>query len=172
LDIAERNRLRPPDRRAAAHPAQIEGTPSLSGNGRFLAYLTPTDKVFVRRLGSERRERVDIAPPGEQFECPARLDGDSTECHHFVSFSDDGRSVSFDTWRKSSGRLDIGTYVRDRRAKTTVRVDVGSRGQKGSSAEPSMISKDGRYVAFTSDAPLVAGDDVFGGDTFLHGPLH
>jgi Tol biopolymer transport system component len=88
-----------------------------------------------------------------------------------LSISGDGRIVAFGSTNSSlspPGSMPENLVVRDRTARTTVIVDLGTAGQptNGNSHNP-MISRNGRYVAFTSTAAdLVAGDtnrmpDVF-----------
>jgi hypothetical protein len=78
------------------------------------------------------------------------------------SISARGRHVAFDSTARlvrndTNGVRDV--YVRDRSTGTLQRVSVSSAGRQGTrkSFEPA-ISGNGRYVAFTSRARLVAGD--------------
>jgi len=60
-------------------------------------------------------------------------------------------------------------FVRDRRTGTTRRVSLGSGGIQGNKASASpVISADGRFVAFNSDASnLVPGDTNDTSDAFV-----
>jgi Tol biopolymer transport system component len=91
------------------------------------------------------------------------------------SISRDGRYVAFASHANnlvmgdSNGQRDV--FVRDRRARKTVRVNVSNTGLQamgGMSLEPS-ISDDGRYVTFRSYAEnLVGGDTNAHTDVFVH----
>ena len=89
------------------------------------------------------------------------------------SISSDGRYVAFTSDASdlvdgdTNGEDDV--FVRDRQTSTTT-VSVASDGTQGDkpSTDPE-ISRDGRYVAFASEAStLVAGDENGFGDVFLH----
>jgi Tol biopolymer transport system component len=90
------------------------------------------------------------------------------------SLSGDGRRVAF-----LSGATNLpavpprtpGThvFVRDLAARSTVAVDVDRAGRpgRGTAWGAPAISRDGRFVAFTSDAPLVPGDTDHRADVFV-----
>jgi Tol biopolymer transport system component len=91
-----------------------------------------------------------------------------------ASISVDGRYVAFSSIASNlisgdtNGVQDI--FLRDTQTGTTTRVSVDSSGVQGNggSASP-VISADGRYVAFVSDASnLVSGDTNVNADIFLH----
>lgn len=94
------------------------------------------------------------------------------------SISGDGSKVAFasaaDNLVPEDGNDEIDVFVRDRVARTTVRVSLSSLGFEGVGASLSpVISADGNWVAFTSYAPnLVLGDlngvTGAGSDVFLH----
>lgn len=96
---------------------------------------------------------------------------------HSPSISADGRYVAFVSEATnlvagdSNGVADI--FVRDTVAGVTGRVSVDSAGNQanGASSRP-LLSKDGRYVLFESQAAnLVAGDSNGAGDIFIHDRL-
>lgn len=96
---------------------------------------------------------------------------------HKSALSTDGRWLVFGSEASnlvpgdSNAQRDI--FVRDRLMGTTTRVSVSTAGVQanGSSYEP-VISGDGRFVAFESDATnLVAGDTNGVRDVFLHDAL-
>jgi Tol biopolymer transport system component len=89
--------------------------------------------------------------------------------------SADGKFVAFNSWsdnlvpHDTNGQPDV--FVRDLTRGLTRRVSVDTAGEQadGSYALVSDISKDGRYVLFSSDAGnLVPGDTNAQGDVFLH----
>ncbi len=87
--------------------------------------------------------------------------------------SSNGRFVAF--WSSASNLVRGDTngtddvFVRDRRANTTARVSVSSRGVQGDRlSQAGWITGDGRYVAFVSQATnLVPGDRNSTADVFV-----
>jgi Tol biopolymer transport system component len=153
--------------------------PALSADGRFVAFGSPDVSklvagdtngqadIFVRDRQSATTERVNLGPGGAQangYSSGAELSADG----RFVAFvSEASNLVAGDT----NGRYDI--FVRDRQSGTTERVSVGPGGAQadgtlGGGSRP-VISADGRFVAFYSDASnLVAGDTNGRNDVFVH----
>jgi hypothetical protein len=93
------------------------------------------------------------------------------------SISADGRYVGF---RSEASNLVSGdtngfqdVFVRDRQTGTTTRVSVDSSGVEGNwMSDDPLISADGRYVAFSSEASnLVSGDTNDYKDVFVHDRL-
>jgi Tol biopolymer transport system component len=114
-------------------------------------------------LFAQTTQRVTVSMDGTQG------NGDS----NFVSISEDGRYVAFDSVASNlvpgdtNGSSDI--FVRDRRSGAIERVSVDSGGIQGNDASyyPS-ISADGRYVAFGSYATnLVSADSNGQPDIFV-----
>lgn len=110
--------------------------------------------VFVRDLNALTTTRVSVATDGTQG------NGAST----FPMFSDNGRFVVFSSAATNLVADDTNAvqdiFVRDRVLNTTTRVSLANDGSQanGFSTFP-LISGDGRFVAFSSDATnLVAGD--------------
>jgi cysteine-rich repeat protein len=120
--------------------------------------------VFVRDLGAGVTTRVSVASDGT--EANAR----STR----PVVSPDGRWVAFESTASnlvagdSNGASDV--FVHDRMTATTVRASVGTGGTQGSGASfAAMLSADGRFVLFESDAPDLVPDDTNATrDVFLH----
>ncbi len=90
------------------------------------------------------------------------------------SISDDGRYVAFESLASNpvagdtNGFSDI--FVRDRIARTTIRISISSDGVQGNGDlfSPS-ISADGKHVAFCSRASNLVSDDTNGtADVFVH----
>jgi len=151
--------------------------PSISADGRYVVFqseasnLVPGDTngdcdVFVHDRVSGSTERVNMSSDGTQAN------------HHCVSppsISADGRYVAFVSHASTLVRNDTNAhydvFVHDRFTDSTERVSVASDGTQatGSSFYAPMISADGRYVAFTSEASnLVAGDTNGFDDVFVH----
>ncbi len=151
------------------------GNPSLSGNGRFVAFesaadnLVPGDTnqqtdIFVhdRLLGIT--ERVSLNSRGEQ------ADGWSAA----ASISDDGRHVSFVSAAANlvpgdtNQQADIFLYHRV--TGKTLRISIASDGAQGNgpSSMPA-ISGDGTVIAYVSESDnLVTGDTNGQADVFVY----
>ncbi len=130
---------------------------SVSDNGRYVAFSSAASNVvagdangssdvFVRDMVAGTTERVSVGFVGE-------ASGSSSS----PQISADGRFVAFDSDAddlvSGDDNLSYDVFVRDRLSGSTERVSVGPSGQQGEddSESPSM-SRDGRYIAFDSDA--------------------
>lgn len=149
-------------------------TPSISGDGRFVAFESDASNlvdgdsngqsdVFVHDRQSGTTTRVSLDSSGAQGNL-----GSSS-----ASISGDGRLVAFRSRASNlvasdtNGVDDI--FVHDRQTGATTRVSLNSGGAQGDrfSFTPA-ISADGRFVAFASDATnLVAGDSNVQFDIFV-----
>ena len=153
-------------------------TPSISANGRWVAFATDAPnlqgkgigqytQVVVRDRAAHKTSLVSLDTSG------ARGEGDSME----PVISANGRWVAFQTIALlvgSDGNLSYDIYLRDRTAHRTVLVSLSSAGVQGigDSVMPG-ISADGRYVAFLSEAANLVPDDTNGlQDVFVRWPLH
>lgn len=138
----------------------------VSADGRYVVFdRSDTIMLFDRISGVT--ERVDLSHEG------APANGASGE----PAISRDGRYVAFQSRADNlvpgdtNGATDV--FVRDRKARTTVRASVSATGDQASgfSFRP-RISHDGRFVAFESTADnLVPGDDNGNPDIFVHDML-
>jgi Tol biopolymer transport system component len=149
-------------------------SPSISGNGRFVAFesyasdLVPGDgngviDVFVRDVVARTTARASVDTNG----------GDGNDWSWSASISANGRFVAFQSLatdlvsNDGNGTYDV--FVRDIAAGVTTRVSVDTAGgdANGASTSPS-ISADGRLVAFQSSASdLIAGDGGGKTDIFV-----
>jgi Tol biopolymer transport system component len=149
--------------------------PSISGDGRYVAFTTYSDNlvpgdtngtgdVFVRDLKAGTTERVSVSSSG--------VEGNNAS--HLSSVSREGRYVAFQSGADNlvagdnNGVDDI--FVHDRQTGETKRVSVNSLGVEGRDgcARPS-ISGSGRYVTFDSRSNnLVRGDTNRQCDIFVH----
>ncbi len=153
--------------------------PVISGDGRYVAFnsdasnLAPEDTnfsldVFVRDRATQVTRRVSIGPGG------AQADGYSVE----PAISADGRYVVFQSYASNLVADDTNdtpdVFVRDRVTHETSRVSVGSGGVQGNSASGQAdISRNGRYVAFSSSAAnLVLSDTNSLQDVFVRDRVH
>jgi Tol biopolymer transport system component len=150
--------------------------PSLSGDGRFVAFESDADNlvngdtnlkrdVFVRdrQNGTTRRMSVDSAGVEADDWCVS------------PSISADGRYVVFDSM---ASNLDPGdtnpfrdVFVHDRFTKTTTIVSVDAAGvPPGGDSFGARISPDGRLVCFCgTSGGFVPGDNNGAMDDFVHG---
>jgi Tol biopolymer transport system component len=167
-------------RRVSVHSNGVQanhrsGEPFLSGNGRFIAFWSQAGNLvvgdtnnftdaFVHDRTSRKTRRVSLRSNGVQG------NGDSED----PVISANGRFVAFESTATNlvggdtNGVQDI--FVHDRRTKKTTRVSRRSNGVQGNgeSRDP-VISADGRYVAFESDATNLVGGDTNGvSDVFVH----
>jgi Tol biopolymer transport system component len=149
---------------AGAQGNAFSGFPTMSADGRFVAFLSFATNlvagdtngsydVFVRDRQAGTTERVSVDSAG--------VEGNDNS--YFASISADGRFVAFVSHATNlvpgdtNGAADI--FVRDRQGGTTERVSLDSSGVEGNGPSdfPS-ISADGRYVVFLSRSTnLVAG---------------
>lgn len=146
----------------------------MTPDGRFIVFmsaagtLVPNDNngredIFVRDRLNGTTERVSVA-------------SDETEANHtsfFSSISADGRYVTFDSMASNLFPDDTNNvsdiFVRDLLTGTTERISVDSFETQGngSSTDP-LISADGLFVAFRSNASNLVGGDTNGdGDIFV-----
>jgi len=120
--------------------------------------------LLAANLGAQSTTRVSVDSTG----------GEADDHSDKPSISADGRYVAFQSWASNlvagdaAGRRDI--FVHDRAGGTTTRVSVGIGGAEANNNSGSpVLSADGRYVVFWSDASnLVVGDTNGDADVFLH----
>ncbi len=148
--------------------------PAISANGRFVAFvssaanLVPSDTngsrdVFVHDRQTEQTERVSVDSAGGQADDASRSPSLSSD-GQLVAFASDAQNlVPRDTNR------DRDVFVHDRRTGVTERVSVNSAGYGSiQPADGSVISGDGRFVAFhATDGNLVADDTNRRRDVFV-----
>lgn len=159
--------------RATAFPggdanASSDG-PVLSSTGAYLVFetwannLVPDDRagywdVMLRDMAAGTTERVSLSSAGGD------PDGDSAG----GAVSADGRYVAFQSNADNlvagdtNGYTDI--FVRDRVARTTVRISTGYDGSQanGNSNRHVTMSDDGNFVCFQSDASNLVPNDTNG----------
>ena len=147
--------------------------PEISANGEHVAFVTYASNlidgdtngaldVFVRDRVDNVTTRVSVGPGGAQ--------AISASLHPTISA--DGRYVAFDSNAMNlvagdtNGVPDV--FVRDQLDETTSRISVGSGDTEADrhSGQPS-ISVNGRYVAFRSQADLIAKDTNGAADVYV-----
>ena len=167
--------------RASGAPAngasgEIYG-PAISARGRYVAFASQATNlvqgdtnqnldVFVHDRRTGTTERVSLGLGGAQG------NGASSDLD-YPAISADGRYVAFSSDADNLVRGDTNeatdVFVRDRRTGITERVSLGrGRAQANGGSHGPVISADGRYVAFSSDADnLVRGDTNEATDVFV-----
>ncbi len=149
--------------------------PSVSGNGRFIAFESQAtnlvshdtnqeNDVFVHDRVTGKTERISVATDGTEGNGESRS----------PSISANGRFVAFQSYADNlvegdeNNATDI--FVRDRKKKTTVRVSLRTDGGEANheSFHPSISAK-GRSIVFESRASNLAASDANDKlDVFLH----
>ncbi|MBI1815944.1 MAG: PD40 domain-containing protein [Deltaproteobacteria bacterium] len=147
---------------------------SISADGHYVALVSDASNLvagdtngfadaFVHDRMTGATERVSVDSTGAQ----------SNGRTYTASISADGRYVAFGSGASNLVTGDthgyVAVFVHDRMTGATELGSVDSTGAAGSgTAYAASISADGRYVAFASDARLVAGDTNANGDVFVH----
>ncbi len=146
---------------------------SISADGRYVAFSSAADNlvegdtnnatdVFVHDRQNRSTSRVSVSNSGDE--------GSGTN----PSISADGRFVLFDSGSTNlvSGDINdsVDVFVHDRQTGTTSRVSVSSSGEEGDDrSENPVVTADGRYIVFDSEATnLVSGDTNNFDDVFVH----
>ena len=152
----------------------------LSGDGRYVVFESAAtnlvaddtnnmEDIFVKDIQTGATTRVSLASS-----TGAQADGDSRG----AAISSDGRYVAFESAATNlvgvdtNGQNDV--FVRDLQTGITTLVSVDSAGVQAIGVSrnypiPISISRDGRFVVFTSRATnLVSGDTNAAEDVFVH----
>ena len=181
-DIFLRDRLSGVTERISVSDAEAQGngtssSPSLSGDGRYVAFVSDATNlvsgdtntwrdIFVRDRLSGVTVRASVSSQEGQANGHSSLPSISAD-GRFVAFTSAATGLigplAFDT----NGVDDV--FCRDLVNGSTGRVSISSTAQgNGASSSPS-ISADGRFVAFASSASnLVTGDTNSKTDVFVH----
>lgn len=169
--------------RVSVHSNGIEAvnghssSPSISADGRYVAF----ESAAINLVGGDTNGLIDIFVHDRETHATIRVNV-STERYqafggysYYPSISADGRYVAFVSEATNlvpgdtNKSADI--FVHDRVKGATTRVNVATGGAEavgGASTQP-VISADGRYVAFASEATnLVPGDTNGFADIFVH----
>lgn len=158
------------DSTADGYGSSVSTNPAVSGDGRYVAFVTLdafvaadtnwAGDVYVYDRVTGTYEIASVSSAGEVAQpcgCDAWLDPSCFCDQHGLSgdpsISADGRYVAFGSFAANLVAGDTfqtyDVFVHDRATRTTVRVAPGR--------DPS-ISADGRFVAFASEQALVAAD--------------
>ena len=151
--------------------------PAISADGRYVAFgsvatnLVPEDTngfadIFVKDLQTGIIARASTTAGGTQ--------GNNSSHRSFLAA--DGRYVAFESDATNlvpgdtNGGSDV--FVKDLQTDAITRVSTSADGTQGNSfSDDPLISADGRYIAFSSEATnLVPGDTNGGSDVFVKNP--
>jgi Tol biopolymer transport system component len=178
-DVFVRDLMQGETSRVSVDSDGVEGNehsagPSLSADGRYVVFISSATNL----VEGDTNGAADVFRHDRQTGVTVRVSVDSNEIQanddsHHPTVSSDGRYVAFRSMATNlvtgdtNGDHDI--FVRDVQLGTTARVSVtGTGAQANSSASDAMISADGRYVSFYSDATnLVFGDTNATTDVFI-----
>ena len=151
------------------------GLPSLSADGRYMAFTSNAANlvagdtngfgdVFVHDRLTGATTRVSLASGGTQANDDAGAPAISGDGRYVAFASQATNLVAGDT----NAAYDV--FLRDTQSGVTTRISVASDGaQANNGSGAPAISADGRYVAFSSTASNLAGDDRNGeADIFVH----
>ncbi|MEN6545889.1 MAG: Ig-like domain-containing protein [Armatimonadia bacterium] len=156
---------------------QGSGSPDISADGRYVAFASHATNLVAGDTNGYEDNFVHDRTTGVTTRVSVSTGGAQANYHCFApAISADGRYVAMYTSatnlvaQTTNGRTHA--FVHDRTTSTTSLVSVATGGAEGNdgSLRP-VLSGDGRYVAFSSDASnLVAGDtngrrDIFVRDT-------
>jgi Tol biopolymer transport system component len=182
-DVFIRIRTAGKTRRVSVSSAGAQGNgnslePAVSANGRFVAFTSAATNlvggdnnvstdIFVHDRKTGKTRRVSVSSAGVQ----------GNNSSNTATISADGRYVAFRSLATNlvagdtNGSDDV--FVRDRSAGRTRRVSVGFDGaQANGDSLSAKIAGSGRFVAFSSLATNLIGDDFNAlQDVFLRGPL-
>jgi Tol biopolymer transport system component len=151
--------------------------PAISADGRYVAFVSHAsnlvngdtngdEDVFVHDRITRQTERVSVSSSGTQGNDVSLDPAISADGRYVAFYSDADNLVSNDqsTWSD--------VFVRDRLTGQTTMVSVSSEGSQGiwESFGPA-LSADGRYVTFTSENDLAAGDQNNCMDIYVHEKL-
>ncbi len=159
-------------------------SPTISDDGRYVAFVSWADNlvrgdtnslmdVFVRDTQTGATNRVSVSSNGTQGNDRGYWSSISGDGSHVLFMSYSSNLVSGDTNGYQDYLNGNDVFVHNIKTGTTTRVSVSSNGTQGNAGSiPVGISRDGRYVAFNSEATnLVPGDTNGVDDIFLHDTL-
>ena len=167
---------------AGAQGNRRSQSPELDRTGRFVAFYSEasnlvtgdtnnTRDVFVHDRQSHTTERISVSSAGVQGNGPSGFSGGAGGCPR-TEISANGRWVVFESAASNLVAGDTNNladiFVRDRLTGQTERVSLDGAGNEleGFSSSPS-ISRDGRFVAFTTANAAVPEDTNFAFDVFI-----
>ncbi len=166
--------------RVSLSSSAVEGNgssnePAISADGRYVAFYSGADNLVAGDSNFANDVFVHDRQTGDTTLVSVDSNGlQGNGSSDMPAISADGRFVAFPSEASNlvAGDSNFATdvFVHDRQTGATTMVSVNSNGLQGNlySAGP-VITVDGRYVAFLSDADnLAAGDSNSNQDVFVH----
>jgi Tol biopolymer transport system component len=143
---------------------------AISADGRYVAFSSIADDLVATDTNGKMDVFVRDLQSGTTTLVSVNKDGTDSGTHgsHYPEISADGRFVTFyslaDNLVATDNNAMGDTFVRDLQSRTTTLVSVNKEGTDSANghSNPSMISADGRVVAFQSDADDLATADTNG----------
>lgn len=148
-----------------------ESPPAISGDGRFVAYVSFADNLvsndtngyadaFLYDRSTSTTTRVSVASDGEQGNQQT-----ASSVGNSVAISADGRLIAFRSFASNLVSNDTNSFedafIHDRISGETVIVSISTNNVQANNAIESVeISPDGRYIIFHSLADSLIGDDT------------
>jgi WD40-like Beta Propeller Repeat len=140
--------------------------PAISADGRYVAFESAANNL----VAGDKNDRRDVFVHDRATAVTTRVSVGNRPSGRPV-ISADGRQVAFEADasnlvpRDTNRKTDV--FVWDRRARVTSRVSVASSGaQANDRSDAPSINRDGRDVAFYSDATVLIPGDEAGSDVF------
>jgi Domain of unknown function (DUF4347)/Putative Ig domain/Calx-beta domain/Domain of unknown function (DUF4114)/RTX calcium-binding nonapeptide repeat (4 copies) len=131
--------------------------PSISDDGRYVAYLSHEDAVLVIDRQTHTSQKASVtSSPFNSNGVPGTV--------NYAAISGNGRYVvfssSFDILVANDTNAVADVFVHDLQSQTTQRVSLSNDGNQIQGGSRPAISGDGRYVVFESGADNVVAGDV------------
>lgn len=153
-------------------------TSSISGNGRFVAFMNRGDDLTPDEIYNGWIEDIyvrDVEAGATELITKSWTGGPANHYSTYPSITADGRFVAFVSYASNLVALDGNgsgipdVFVHDRQTSVTTLASVGHQGQFSSQgAYGARVSDDGRVVTFTSlDPGLLPGSGVYNYDAYL-----
>lgn len=160
---------------AGTQANQHSHQPALSEEGRYVAFATTASNLVAGDTNGMSDIYVHDRLSGETGRVSVSSAGFQGDGHSYQpTISGDGRLVAFYSQASnlvlddSNRAEDI--FLHDRSSGQTIRISISSAGMQGDSKSyQPYLSRNGRYVAFSSDASNLVADDSNGTyDIFVH----
>jgi hypothetical protein len=152
---------------AASQASGESDRPSISDNGRYVAFESQASNLVSNDTNGTWDILVKDLESGAVTRASTDSGGSEADSYSYdAAISGDGRYVAFRSNASNlvpddtNGKFDV--FVKDLSSGATTRVSTDSSGLQGNDASwDPCISRDGRYVAFDSNASNLVPDDMY-----------